>query len=592
MNWPKVQHHRNRAMLAAWPALRKSTQTTKTQRREGKPWCLLRFSLASWLVCSMLLCLRASWGEEEKLPLAGRLRDRDATIRLAVLNWMQDRWQELQSGLRQASREQRRQMVQELEQLRQQTPVVAELARQDSEEVVRRSAIQTLAVLQPDLRQPPLRQTWEILLRDRSPRIALAAAESLSTWLDWPLREINNPHAELRVLELIERLAADMLILGPTWELGLQHEELAVRQATLRALRTALTTLPQRLIGQQDAFRDAKLRDSALAALRDLTGLVERLESQLDENLALPHTSIRQPICEILEALGELLPVLRHSDLQPTGEKLADRLERPLNQLVPALLAVLGEDSSAEVRLASLSALETVARISPQTYPAFLAALQDPDPWVRWTAARCLEADRVSMAGLRSPTQSGRLREEDEKRIVRGLASRLLEEEELGVRLRLVQTLRTWKSQLDAAAQPLAAVLQQATSAWPGMAATVDLRPPLPGMGPFAPAHVGVPQTMRDPEVLLELLTAIREFAEQRRRPDTSRLPEEWLNGVSAALRAEKAAVRVEACRVLGLYGSRAYRLRQTLVPLLQDADPQVRAAAAPALLRITPPTD
>ena len=89
------------------------------------------------------------------------------------------------------------------------------------------------------------------------------------------------------------------------------------------------------------------------------------------------------------------------------------------------------------------------------------------------------------------------------------------------------------------------------------------------------------------------LVTAIREFAEQRRQPDTSRLPEEWLNGVSAALRAEKPAVRVEACRVLGLYGSQAYRLRQTLVPLLQqDSDPQVRAAAARALLRITPPTD
>jgi len=580
-------------MLAAWPAVRNSRQTIRAPGHERKAWYLLWGLMAAWLVSSAWLEFEASWGQEEKVPLAGRLRDHDATMRLAVLTWMQDRWQQLQSGLRQASPEQRRQMVQELEELRKQIPVVAELARQDSEEVVRRSAIQTLALLQPDLRQPPLRQTWEMLFRDRSPRIALAAAESLSTWLDWPLREINNPHAELRTLELIERIAADMLTLGSTWELGLQHEELAVRQATLRALHTALTTLPQRLVGQQDAFRDAKLRESALAALRDLTALIERLQSHLDENLALPHTSIRQPICEILEALGELLPVLRHSDLQATGEKLADRLERQLNQLVPALLAVLGEDSSAEVRLASVSALETVARISPQTYPALLAALQDPDPWVRWTAARCLEADRVSAAGLRSPTQSGRLREEDEKQIVRGLVSRLLEEEELGVRLRLVQTLRTWKSQLDAAPQPLAAVLQQATSDWPGMATAVGLRPPLPGTGPFAPAHVGVPQTMRDPEVLLELLTAIREFAEQRRQPDTSRLPEEWLNGVSAALRAEKPAVRVEACRVLGLYGSQAYRLRQTLVPLLQqDSDPQVRAAAARALLRITPPTD
>jgi hypothetical protein len=506
------------------------------------------------------------WTQDEPIQVSAWLGSVDGTIRLAALTWMHERVRQLQTNLRQAAPDARKKMLQELQSLRSLAAKVAEMARNDREPMVREAAIHTLAALQPDLRNEEVRQTWAALLQDRSPKVALAAAESLAEWLEFSLRELNNPHAELRTLELVERLAADLLALQTVWDLGLRHDEIAVRQATLRTLHGALTALPQRLIGQQDAFREEKMRASTLAAVRDLTALLEHLGSPLADNLALPHASVRQLIGETLEALGELPPLLRHSDLQPAGEKMAVRLEQQLRQFIPALLRVVREDRSAAAKLAAASALENITPINSETYQSLLAGLAGDNPWVRWTMARCLTANRAA-----------HLRQEEQEHIARVLAARLLEEDELGVRLRLAQTLRTWNRCLDAARQELGELLLQMTMPWPGIPA-----------GPFAPAHVGVAQPQRDPQVLQEVLTAIREFAEQRR----GNLPGEWLAGLEMALRSETAAVRIEACRVLEHYGSRAYHLRPALTALLRDSDPQVRGAAARTLLRISPPID
>ncbi len=507
------------------------------------------------------------WTQEEPIQVSAWLSSVDGTIRLAALTWMHERVRQLQTNLRQAAPDARKKMLQELQSLRSLAAKVAEMARHDREPMVRETAIHTLAALQPDLRNDEkVRQTWAALLQDRSPKIALAAAESLVEWLEFSLRELNNPHAELRTLELVERLAADLLALQTVWDLGLRHHEMAVRQATLRTLHGALTALPQRLIGQQDAFREEKMRASTLAALRDLTALLEHLGAPLADNLALPHASVRQLIGETLEALGELPSLLRHSDLQPAGEKMAVRLEQQLRQFIPALLRVVREDRSAAVKLASASALENITPIDSETYRSLLAGLASDNPWVRWTMARCLTANRTA-----------NLRQEEQEHIARVLAARLLEEDELGVRLRLAQTLRTWNRHLSAARQELSELLLQMTMAWPGIPA-----------GPFAPAHVGVAQPQRDPQVLLEVLTAIREFAQHQQ----DNLPGEWLAGLEMALRSETVAVRIEACRVLEHYGSRAYHLRPALTALLRDSDPQVRGAAARTLLRISPPVD
>lgn len=543
-------------------------QNNKRKALRGRTCCLL-----AMLAIGFWPTVRANAQEGGLIELAGRgLSDPDARVRLAALELLQHQWRlvrsELQTELRAARKEQAEHLLQLQRAILQQSDRLAHLVQSDPEPLVRQRAIHTLALLQPDWRNPRMVSAWQALLQSPQRDLSLSAVQAWRTLLEARIADLTNPRLETtQSLQAGRQLASDLATLSETFRLALDHAEVSVRAETLAVLDEALTPLVQRLSSLQNQLSLAGYRPLTVGTIQDVIVMVSQLRSSIQNCLALPHVSVRRPACHILEALGSLVTFLREEPLQPEGGKLADQLHRELALLVPDVLDVALYDKHQQVRLDAWEALETFEPLSSRTWPALVQALRDDHPAVRWTAARCLDAGK-----------SQGLTEAERAAIVRSLVARLLQEEEVSIRLRLTRSLQTWRVDLLAARHELAQALRLASSDWPSS-----------DFGPFLPAHRQASRQVRDQDVLLALLTALRQFAEHHRQTSSEPLPAEWLTGIVAALAAEKPIVRIEACRLLGLYGTQAYAVRSAVVPLLQDSDPNVRGAAAIALLRITP---
>ncbi|GBD37193.1 hypothetical protein HRbin36_02323 [bacterium HR36] len=485
---------------------------------------------------------------------------------------MQHQWRglraEIQGELRAARKEQLERLMERQQSLMRLADRITDLALGDPEPQVRQLALQTLALLQPDLTKTKVLAAWKTLLQDSDRRSALVAARACRIWFETSISDLTNPRLEtVQSLQAGRKMASDLAVMSHIITLALNHPEVAVRAEILATLDEVLSVLVQRLNGLQSQLGLPEYRPLAVAMAADLLKVTQQLSRSLRDCLGLPHSSVRQPACRLLESLANLVQVWREEALQPEGGKFAEQLQSQLAFNIPDLLTVALSDPNREVRLQALLAVESIEPLSSRTWPALLEALHDPYPPARWAAARSLETGR-----------STGLSESERAAIVRVLARRLMEENEVGVRLRLAHTLQTWRTDLLSARQEIAAALANAASDWPGVK-----------RGPFAPAHRQARRQVRDQDVLLALLEAVRESVQHQRLASREPLPEEWLPGLVASLDAEKPAVRLETCRILAIYGPQAFAARPALMRLLQDTDLQVRGAAAAALLRITP---
>ncbi|MCS7168593.1 MAG: HEAT repeat domain-containing protein [Gemmatales bacterium] len=540
-------------------------------------------TLGSWVVqiglwLAALGCAVESgqaYGQDlDSLELVKRgLQDPDAQIRMAALASLQHQWQsvrtELQAELRGGRKEQVELLLQAQRALAQQAERVADLVLADPNEQVRLRAIETLALLDCDVRQAKIQEAWRVLLESPQQTWGVAAARAWGIRFESLLADLVNPRVETaQSLRLAHRLANDLVTLRDLFRLALSHSEVAVRGETLRVLQDVVRGLVQRLSGWQAQLELPEFRPLGKEIFRDLVQLVEHMRPSLQACLGLPHVQVRQPACQLYETLGDLAHLLEEELMQPEGSDWAKQIRQQLAQSIPDLLAIAVGDRDRQIRLSAWQAVEAIEALSWRTWPALQQGLRDDYAPVRWSAARCMQA--------RKPTQ---LTLEQRRAMARDLALRLIEEPEVSVRLRLAHSLKSWSSEFLAARHEIAQALESLASPWPGVDFT-----------PFPPAHRQSRRQVRDQDVLLALLTALREFAEQHRRVDQEPLPTEWLQGLILALEAEKPAVRVEVCRIIGYYGAAAYAIRPKLLQLLNDPDPQVRGAAAQAILRVTPP--
>jgi HEAT repeat protein len=223
---------------------------------------------------------------------------------------------------------------------------------------------------------------------------------------------------------------------------------------------------------------------------------------------------------QILLAVADAPPVKLPDDV------LQDGFQR--SRAVAALAAGL-MDRDRRARLAAVHALEMLGRDGSAAAPALVRSLCDPDPFVRWAAARTL----------------GKMAPADADSAVPALA-RLLTDNDLDLRL--------------AAATALEQYGPEARAAVPDLARAV-------GAG--------------DAEIRVAALRALEGIG-------TDAQPA--LPAIIQALRNPDERVRQNAAEVLGHFGPLAAEAVPALRQALYDSDPNVRRAASVALLNIIPP--
>jgi HEAT repeat protein len=287
---------------------------------------------------------------------------------------------------------------------------------------------------------------------------------------------------------------------------GRQDEYLTELRPVIGALREQLPILTKTL---GDA--DSEVRVRVRQALQDMAGAQARL-------LVLAK---KAPQGKEGGATSALQPVVYHPDTPTAADPMAAGLQGTIQALVVGL-----EDRDVTVRRATLDALEALGPAAALALPALIKALDDPDRFVRWTAARTL--GKISPAGA--------------DRAVPALA-RLLKDSDLDLRLTATAALERYGS----AAASVVPLLIESLAAPDAEERVASLRV-LAGIGPAAKTAV-VP--------------------------------------ITALLRDPDERVRRAAAQGLGQLGSRGATVVEALVRALEDPDPEVRQAVDEALVRI-----
>jgi HEAT repeat protein len=295
---------------------------------------------------------------------------------------------------------------------------------------------------------------------------------------------------------------------GPTGESQIRsREEVATSlRPVVGALKEQMPVLTLAL-----ADVDSEVRVRARQALHDLAGAQARWLCLAKRNPG----SAESPGASGLQS------VAYHPDKPAASAPLAQGSEGTLQALLVGV-----DDRNVTVRRATLEALEALGPAAALAMPSLLKALGDPDPFVRWTAARTLGKVSPARADVAVPA-----------------LARLLQDVDFDLRLAALAALERYG---PAAASIVPRLIDSLGAA--------------------------------DAE---ERVAVVRVLGSVGPEAKTAVVP------IAARLRDQDERVRRAAAQVLGLLGSNAVGAREALLRALDDPDPDVRQAVAEALVRI-----
>lgn len=360
------------------------------------------------------------------------------------------------------------------------------------------------------------------------------------------------------ILRDIIQAARDVI---PLASRGLGDRDPEVRRLSAEALLQAAGALnsqvPQPPSGDEAAqLPSERLKGEEVQALQSALEVFDNEVAALRKGLNDPDPEVRSFIASAVEQLGgarqrllratgvtpppvvpvrpsvprgagvgreQLLPVA----LQAPPAAPADPLLEMLQNLLPTLAARV-RDPNPQVRLDAIEALETLERTAAPAVPALAQALADPNPFVRWAAARTLGKMGAIEPALTVPP-----------------LARLLFDPDLNVRLASALAL----DRFGPAAEAAVPALIRATRASDAVEREAAIRT-LAGIGTGAQSAVPA---------------------------------------LAAALSDQDHHVRQVAAEVLGRFGALATSAEPALRQALDDPDPDVRRAASDALLNMLP---
>lgn len=407
-------------------------------------------------------------------------------------------------------------------------PELAEMSRA-SENALRVAGARALGLVHADpaVAVPALRA----LLQDADITPRRAAAGALVDVMATLSRASRNPRGPRPSLD--EVIGAGRAVVRAAAR-GLSDTDPAVRWACVRALAETAAATDAALGAPRTAADSAAGLASVddVAAVAPLARDLKELTSGLTQALNDPEPGLRllarrtleqfASLQQRFEGAGPSVVQARHEGAETPPRPLLERVRAS----VPALAAGVS-DPDVRARRAAIDALENLGEDAAPAAPALLQALADPDPFVRWSAARTL----------------GRLHRVDGAKVVAGLTV-LLGDRDLDVRL--------------AAAAALERRGPEAADAMPALARAAAAGDPVLRVA------------------AIEALGGIGSAA----KPAVPVLAE--------ALSAPDARVRKAAAEVLGELGDPGEYL-EVLRSASADPDPTVRKAVRDALLATGP---
>jgi HEAT repeat protein len=307
----------------------------------------------------------------------------------------------------------------------------------------------------------------------------------------------------------------------------------------LQEILSAFKDVAPRLSAEvADTSLDPVVRQVAERTLQDLAAARQKL---LRRERSVPHLPDAKP--EKDEGLALVRSLLRGTLGDLTRALQSGRLDFRSRRIILDIFDSLLDDTR--------PSLDTEVRL---LLPTLIAALRDPDHFVRWPAARAI----------------GRIAPDAAAETVPALAARL-DDADLDVRLAVVNALNRYGELAKPAVPALAAVAgAEGVINWPQAYAT-------------APGDTGIGRKVigkGDPDVRVAAIYALESIGTDA---------VEALPSLERCLGDSSAQIRTAAAEVIGQFGGRVGEsTREALRRLAAtDPDPEVRRAASAALLRI-----
>jgi HEAT repeat protein len=249
----------------------------------------------------------------------------------------------------------------------------------------------------------------------------LAAAEGLLSLMNGAATRARKGRSNNRA----EALRAEAGVVGslvvPVAARGLGDEQPEVRRACVGTLREA-AALANALVGEAHCPQDAEERaiyrqdvELERGALGSLVFTLQVHGPALGRLLTDSDAEVRQSSRRALEALAQARQrLLARAASIETAQPVASPRKQNAAQSMPVAELTAGiSDRDVKIRLATLDILEALGPAAAPAAPVVVKALNDPDRFVRWAAARALGKMGAVEAESAVPALTGLLADSD-----------------------------------------------------------------------------------------------------------------------------------------------------------------------------------
>jgi HEAT repeat protein len=435
------------------------------------------------------------------------------------------------------------------------------------------------------------------MLHSRSPKVQLAAAEALASFIQIASQRTKKSTVRLAAGEgdLTKYLLdAAALSIPPACQALRADQPAELRRAGAEVLkqsgailrdlvqdrsRQAIDAPPtDRKWTEADVQRaaDIRIRDLAipetLVTMSRLDKGFENQDAVLNAALTATDPKLRVLTLQALEELADALRKLRTAEDRvptPPDEPPAPHKDLPFERLLRSTLPSVTRaltDPNVEARRSALNVLEWIGQDARAALPDLLRALQDRDLFVRWAAVRTLGV-LVATAPEKSPVSEGEM-----ARIVQGMV-RLLADQDLNLRLAVLTAFEEIGPRAAAAVPVLWATVNSSDPDY-----RINVLRALQSIGPAAIEGPGG-------AVLTPTGVSLPAFARVLADPDVN-VRKAALEAFARFAAAVKPEERGEKLRRLLTDPNSDVRI--ALNRLLSDPDPEVRKARTDALLQLT----